>query len=819
MNPIDIILRAILDAKGFKEAQKENTAVTQTAERATKALKTEAQEVSKGFDGAAKSAHGLAEAVKAGIGIDIGGRITSALASIPDKIMDGVRAGIEFNATIEQQTIAFDTLLGSVSKAEERVRELFDFAARTPFGFEEVVQADRVLQVFGGDALAAAEGLRMVGDTASSTTRPLQEAAMWMGRVFAGLESGTAIGEATLRLIEMGAITGEQAREINALAESGRGVGRAMEIMGEVFSRHAGAMEKQSRSLNGQVSTLKDNFQQLAGTMTGDLTEAVKFWTGALNTMVQSEGFKGLLKVMSGLTPGGPLNQLAKDLGTLSAGGDQSDPAKGMRGLGVFDLRRPGTLTPPAPAESEAEKKLMEELRKQRADALLDERQKVELWYGEQQRLINENFQDRERKEAALAILRETHAARVAEFEKQNEEAIQELREELARENEQAAAKTAQENAERLRRELQFEQDQLRIARDDVALRRAQLDADFSRPEIEKRGERIRLLKEEIEAIDTLMRKLEARRDAEKDAAAQEALNQQVMALGNEKRALDTQVAGAEGAADPASFRQQFRDTITDLEDQWGSAAQQMANSFREVFNGAISSISNGITGLIMGTQTWGQALLNIGMNIIQSIIQAIVQMGVRWVMTQIMMSVAGKAIQASMIAANAPIAMASAAMWAGPATLATIASYGAAAAAAPAFITASQAAVMASSVVGAAGFKAGGYTGDGDPNAVAGPAHKGEFYFTAPQTKAIGVENLQTMARSATAGGGWGGMGGAIAAAMQNGGGGQQQIDNSVNIAPVMHPDAIGQWAESTKGRKFIADIARGVVMEMQPA
>lgn len=50
-------------------------------------------------------------------------------------------------------------------------------------------------------------------------------------------------------------------------------------------------------------------------------------------------------------------------------------------------------------------------------------------------------------------------------------------------------------------------------------------------------------------------------------------------------------------------------------------------------------------------------------------------------------------------------------------------------------------------------GYKNGGYTGDGPANEIAGPAHRGEFYFTKEQTAALGKENLAAMAHRAVRG------------------------------------------------------------------
>src|SRR5262249_4344432 len=90
--------------------------------------------------------------------------------------------------------------------------------------------------------------------------------------------------------------------------------------------------------------------------------------------------------------------------------------------------------------------------------------------------------------------------------------------------------------------------------------------------------------------------------------------------------------------ADPNSFSQQFAAKMTALQDQWGTVAQQMAQTFEDVFSSAVSSISSGITGLIMDTKTWGQALMQIGGTVLQTLIQQIVEMGVKWVMTHVIM-------------------------------------------------------------------------------------------------------------------------------------------------------------------------------------
>jgi hypothetical protein len=89
------------------------------------------------------------------------------------------------------------------------------------------------------------------------------------------------------------------------------------------------------------------------------------------------------------------------------------------------------------------------------------------------------------------------------------------------------------------------------------------------------------------------------------------------------------------------------------------------------------------------------------------------------------------------------------AAAYAGAATAVSTATYGVAAGVGA---TAEIAALgtITGALVGAGGFRQGGYTGDGSAGEIAGPAHKKEFVFTAEETAALTVPFLQKLAANA---------------------------------------------------------------------
>lgn len=187
-----------------------------------------------------------------------------------------INRGIDFTATKEQSQVAFETLLGSADEAKERIDDLIEFAAKTPFRLPGIIDANRQLQVLTDGTLAGKEGLRLVGDAAAATGRDMSQVAFWIGRTYAGLQSGTPVGEATLRLIEMGLVSGSTALELQRLAKTARSSSQAMEIIEETFAGTSGAMERQSRTLVGLKTTLSDTIDKMAGDLSKPIFDVFK---------------------------------------------------------------------------------------------------------------------------------------------------------------------------------------------------------------------------------------------------------------------------------------------------------------------------------------------------------------------------------------------------------------------------------------------------------------------------------------------------------------------------------------------------------------
>jgi len=87
--------------------------------------------------------------------------------------------------------------------------------------------------------------------------------------------------------------TGKSAEEVQKMTVTYDLLSNALISAADEGGRYFNSMSTQSETLNGQWSTLKDNATQLAGLMTGDLTDGIKVVVGHMNdlTVAASEAY------------------------------------------------------------------------------------------------------------------------------------------------------------------------------------------------------------------------------------------------------------------------------------------------------------------------------------------------------------------------------------------------------------------------------------------------------------------------------------------------------------------------------------------------
>lgn len=170
-----------------------------------------------------------------------------------------IKGSIDANASFEVFITQFSTLLGSVEKAQARIKELSQFSLTTPFELPEIVEADRLLQTFGGTALATGENLRRIGDSAAAVNAGFKEVSFWTGRMYSSMLAGRPFGEASARLQELGIMSGTVRTKLEDMQKAGASGEELWAAYSEMIdTKFAGAMDKLSKTLQGVMSNLSD---------------------------------------------------------------------------------------------------------------------------------------------------------------------------------------------------------------------------------------------------------------------------------------------------------------------------------------------------------------------------------------------------------------------------------------------------------------------------------------------------------------------------------------------------------------------------------
>ena len=186
------------------------------------------------------------------------------------------KMGIQTAAANEQAMISFTTMLGSGKKAQVFLSQLQKFAAETPFEFPELQKAASSLISAGINANKVIPIMRTLGDVTSGMgtgSEGVQRATIALQQMNA---AGKITGEDLNQLRDAGIpvydllskATGKSKAEVVKLAQAGKlgqkELGQMMKALetGAGLERFSGLMDKQSQSLAGLWSTMKDTFGQ-----------------------------------------------------------------------------------------------------------------------------------------------------------------------------------------------------------------------------------------------------------------------------------------------------------------------------------------------------------------------------------------------------------------------------------------------------------------------------------------------------------------------------------------------------------------------------
>lgn len=242
---------------------------------------------------------GLQSAVtKGSIAANLFSKVSSKIISAGKQV---VSTGVQYNAQLEQYQTALTNMLGSEAQAIALLDEIKQDAAKTPFDTAGLVKANELLISTGIDAESSRRTILALGDAVSATGGGNDE----LSRMAQNLQQIQNAGKATSADIKQFAYagidvygiladyTGKSAEEVQKMTVTYDLLSNALISAADEGGRYFNSMNTQSETLNGKWSTLKDNATQLAGLMTGDLTDGIKTVIGHMNdlTVAASEAY------------------------------------------------------------------------------------------------------------------------------------------------------------------------------------------------------------------------------------------------------------------------------------------------------------------------------------------------------------------------------------------------------------------------------------------------------------------------------------------------------------------------------------------------
>lgn len=243
---------------------------------------------------------------------------------------------VQTRGQFQQLEIAFETILGSGSKAKALMNQLVDTAARTPFDLMGVASSAKQLLAYGIAAEDVNDTLVRLGNIASGLSIPLQDIAylygttMTQGRLYAqDLNQFTGRGIPMVK--ELAKILGVAESQVKTLVSEGKvGFPEVQQVIQNLTNEGGmffNLMEKQSKSLTGMISNLGDAWDSAMNKLGEDNQDV--FAAGISGATYLVEHLEDILRIVKAITVAYGSYKAAIVLNTLAT--------KGYTGVAILD--------------------------------------------------------------------------------------------------------------------------------------------------------------------------------------------------------------------------------------------------------------------------------------------------------------------------------------------------------------------------------------------------------------------------------------------------------------------------------------------------
>lgn len=216
---------------------------------------------------------------------------------------------VQVRGQFQQLEIAFETMLGSKSKAHALMQQMEETAAKTPFDLDGVANGAKQLLAYGESADKVNDTLVRLGNIASGLSLPLNDivylygTTMVQGRLYAA-DVRQFTGRGIPLVKELAKMYGVTADEINNMVSAGKigfpDVQKVLNKLTDEGGQFYNLMEKQSKSLTGMISNLGDTWDQIQDHL-GEQNQDL--FAGAINAAGYFlEHLESILKMVKAVT-------------------------------------------------------------------------------------------------------------------------------------------------------------------------------------------------------------------------------------------------------------------------------------------------------------------------------------------------------------------------------------------------------------------------------------------------------------------------------------------------------------------------------------
>lgn len=238
------------------------------------------------------------------------GLVAGGIGRVTDAITGGIKVGFDYNKLLEENTIAFEKLLGGADAAQAHLRDLAKFGETSPFEFPELVGASKKMLAMGFSVGEILPTLRAVSDASSTLGADMDSIIRALGQMRSkgkasaeemngqlaeqGIPAWRYLAEAVAKTDKAFArlTSDQQIARLQKLTEQGKISGRgASDAILAGLQREFGGLGERvaNETATGMEANLSDVTSRLAGTALKPSFEKYKQTLGGLLQIANSE--------------------------------------------------------------------------------------------------------------------------------------------------------------------------------------------------------------------------------------------------------------------------------------------------------------------------------------------------------------------------------------------------------------------------------------------------------------------------------------------------------------------------------------------------